>query len=745
MRWLKRSLLSVLLPLALLAGTELFLRVLDWGYPTGFLVGHADEHGPCLIDNQFFGYRFFPPRLARAPLPLKIRSGKPPDVLRVVVLGESAAMGEPAPAYGLARQLECLLAAALPQRRVEVINAAMTAVNSHAITEIASALTALQPDWFVVYMGNNEVVGPYGPGTVFRPLARPPYVRWRVCLTRLRLAQVLAQLAGGLGLTSEAVREWRGMALMADRLTPETDSRLASVYAGFSFNLEHILDRCRAAGAGVALCTVAVNLRDCAPFAAATNAAGESALDRFKRAVQLEAQGDVAGAREWYARARDGDALRFRADSEINRRIRAAAGPARPGVVLVDAEKQLQTTTGGAPGAEIFLDHVHLNFSGNYRLAQAVCEAILPRVNGDAPATAALLPAEAVAERLAYNARAELQVLEIMRERRHEFPFARQHDNARQLARLVARKLELIGRLQDEDWGALEQQYAQALAEHADDWVYPYEWGRILLDAGRYADAAAQLRRAVDLMPHRYDLRGAAALALGFLGEAAAGIALVDTGDRGRFFQYDALLACARGLLRAGFYHAALEYLDAADRVLPDSGDTALDRAACCARLGRVADAERILRARLSKRANGAAAGEELAMLLTMQGRFAEADEVFAALAREYPEQTAWRLKQAVALIYRDETGAAERELTALVAQQPDEADAHYYLAQIYLRADRLAEARIQLRETLRLAPDHARAYALLARLDRREGRVAEADRSMEIARRLGAGRSGME
>ena len=48
-------------------------------------------------------------------------------------------------------------------------NAATVAINSHVVLPIVKECVRLEPDLVIVYLGNNEVVGPYGPGTVFRP------------------------------------------------------------------------------------------------------------------------------------------------------------------------------------------------------------------------------------------------------------------------------------------------------------------------------------------------------------------------------------------------------------------------------------------------------------------------------------------------------------------------------------------------------------------------------------------------
>ena len=69
--------------------------------------------------------------------------------------------------------------------------------------------------------------------------------------------------------------------------------------------------------------------------------------------------------------ARDYDALDFRADTRINSAIQeAASGHAGRGVYLLNAAKALaQNSPDKIPGLELFYEHVHLNFAGNYLLA----------------------------------------------------------------------------------------------------------------------------------------------------------------------------------------------------------------------------------------------------------------------------------------------------------------------------------------------------------------------------------------
>lgn len=82
------------------------------------------------------------------------------------MLGSSAAYGDPEPAYGFCRQLEVLLNEHAAGTSFEVVNAAVTAMNSHVARRITKDRAVHEPDLFIVFMGNNEVIGPYGPPTL---------------------------------------------------------------------------------------------------------------------------------------------------------------------------------------------------------------------------------------------------------------------------------------------------------------------------------------------------------------------------------------------------------------------------------------------------------------------------------------------------------------------------------------------------------------------------------------------------
>ena len=150
-------------------------------------------------------------------------------------------MGDPQPAFGMPRILERLLEHRYPNKSFEVINAAVTAINSHVVLEMAHDLQSLDADAWVVYMGNNEVNGPYGSGSVFA--ARRPSrfaIRANLSFQRSRLGQAMASLlqrGGGEGVPAH----WGGMEMFLEQQVRASDPDLERVYGNFRSNVESLI------------------------------------------------------------------------------------------------------------------------------------------------------------------------------------------------------------------------------------------------------------------------------------------------------------------------------------------------------------------------------------------------------------------------------------------------------------------------------------------------------------------------
>jgi tetratricopeptide (TPR) repeat protein len=535
-----RLLAAVAMPLAALALIEGVLRLAGFGHPTAFLLPSENHGQKTFVQNNDFGWRFFGKRKQRVPAAISILRDKPPDVTRIFVFGESAAFGDPQPEFGLPRTLQATLSLRHPDMKFEVVNAAMTAINSHVILPIARECAKAGGDIWVVYMGNNEVVGPFGAGTVFGSQAMPlPVVRMNVALKATRLGQVVDLLRDRWQEPPTDKSEWGGMMMFLDQQVRADDPRMRSVYHSFEKNLIDIIHAGHASGAGVVVSTVAVDLRDCAPFASLHRPGfSASSAQQFDQFVRLGLQDESAGnfsaaaaqfesalqlddtvaeiqfrlgqcllqvhdlqrAKTALLRARDSDTLRFRCDTAFNDLTRkTATGRDQERILLADSERAFaDASPDGLPGWNYFYEHVHLTFEGNYLLARTIAEQVeklLPA--GKSPAAA--WPTETdCARRLGWTERDRLAALTEIISRVSDPPFATQlnHDEQVQYLTQSCRRSQAGAGLPE-----AAQAIAAALKISPDDATLQERMSVVEQADGHFAQAEAAGQRAVELLP----------------------------------------------------------------------------------------------------------------------------------------------------------------------------------------------------------------------------------------------------
>ena len=536
-RKLLMALLASVLALGvLLGGLEAGLHLAGYGAPAG-LARRAPVPGGgwAWRENRRYTEPWFSPALARRPVPFRLASDKAPGTIRVFILGSSAAMGDPDASFSMARMLQVLLAAAHPGRRFEVVNAAITAVNSSLVRGMAADCLRLQPDLLIVYEGNNEVIGPFGPSGVMGPfMGSQAAVRTMVWAEATRTGQLVRAAARAAAGTAGAPADWGGMGMFLGRACALDDPRLAGVSLRFRENLEAIAGDARGAACPLLLCTVLANTRDFAPFlslhrpglaadaraawdahvAAAGDAgragdlAGEEGLLRaalsiddrhaelvFRLGRVVLQRGRAAEAAALLQRALDLDALRFRTDSALNTVIRQVA--ALTGTPLVDLARQVGALgADGIPGDDLLYEHVHLNFRGTYEAAlalQPAVEAAVGLPSGGAPPP----DMATMRRRLGYSAYEQGMIAAGLLGRFRRPPFTGQADNGLRVGtwehRLAAANalLEQPGARE-----ALVRAGMAAVAGAPEDWMLARNTGQMLVSLGRPAEAIPLLEHA---------------------------------------------------------------------------------------------------------------------------------------------------------------------------------------------------------------------------------------------------------
>ncbi len=665
--WIYKLVLVVGAPLIFCLLLEGGLRLSGFGRNPDFLI--PDQKPGYYRSNPRFTELFFPASFGLKPVNFRLTREKPAGSLRIFVLGESAAMGVPEPAFALAPQLQAQLRAVRPGAKIEVFNLGVTAINSHAILPVLRQALEFSPDLLVIYMGNNESVGPYGSSSI---LSRQPLplslIRIGLWVSRTRTGQLMQRIMAKVGETGGDFRDWRGMEMFADKAVAADDPAVQRVRDNFSANLRDMLAAARAAGVKVVLSTVAVNVRDCAPFVSLSTPGltpaqhtawteawleGRQAIEKndharaveslqraaiidprhagthFLLAQSLESLGDTTAARRHYFDALACDALRFRADATINSIIRTAAQQAPGGIRLVDAARELgaDATAPTAPsGSELFLEHVHFTWEGNYALSRLLAAASADALFGRPAQTPPWLDPAACAEVVGYTEFGHYSVLQSMDKLTSRPPFTGQLSYAVDRTRMA-------------------RQLAATTAT--------------LSVPGALPAMAAKLHQVLNRDPENPTLLHQTALLD------------LQTGDK----------------------EGALRLLDRLAELQPFAPEEAVFRTLVLRSLGRAAEAEPWLRRAIAAEPYYFQSYGLLAQLWAETGRTDQALTYLTELLKQMPDSRALRLTCVQLLMLKEDWTAVETQWRAVLAKSPDDEAALGPLIKRLTATGRVAEA----------------------------------------------------
>lgn len=726
-QWLFRFCAAVVLPLCLLGGLEVALRMAGYGYATGFFEKIRIGDKEFLVNNEDFSLRFFPPQLARWPGPVQFAAQKPAGTYRIFILGESAARGEPEPPYAASRYLQTLLAERFPNTRFEVINLGITAIDSHVILPIARDCAKAEGDLWIVYMGNNEMVGPFGAATVFGAKALPlAAVRLNLAIQQMRLGQLLVDLSRRLRGPSEHAA-WGGMDMFVGNQLRAEDPRKATVYDNFERNLQDILQAGLNSGAKILLNTVAVNLKDCAPFASLANsnlpAADRAEFDRlYAAACADQAHGNFAGAarefalagkldphfpelqfrwagcsqaltnladaQEHWQLASDDDALPFRADSRINAAIKGT-GRRFPGeqLAVFDAAAELaKAQPAGVCGRETFFEHVHFNFDGEFALGRAWADQVaklLPANISQAAQTNVWSSQAACNHRLGLTDWNRCAVTERMLAFCATHPLSDQSNNAERRQWLRDEVDHLRQQMNAATAQAATTEYQAAINRAPQDFLLRQNFAEFLESAGDLKSAAAQWQEICALIPHSCEPFYQAGRLLSLLDQwdAAQTALLKAVALRPRL--PEAWYELGNVQLGTGKFAAALHAYNQARELDPTSGAYCAYAAKALSELNRHPEATQLYRLATALQPELMEAHFGLGDELSSASQFAEAESEYAQVLRLQPALPLAHLDRGVMLARLGRFDDALQEFETTLRLDPSNAQAREYLDRV--------------------------------------------------------------
>src|SRR4030042_317982 len=344
------TLIAVLLPVCLLIFLELILRIAGYGNDYPLFKEDLRNSEFIKINNEIARRYFLNPEAAPNVSSQSFRKEKNEKTFRIVVQGASTALGVPYMHGGaFPAMLEQRLRMTFPDKEIEVINTAITAVNTYTLLDLADEISAIEPDDIIIYTGQNEYYGALGVGSTQQFSSIQGLVYLYMVLDDLRLFSLIKNLQTGIARKKSADILLNPDKTLMERMVREQSVPYGSkmYFAGirqFKRNIGKLIKIYHRKNIPVLIGTMVSNLRNIKPFiSSGTNVVSEVNQEYTEEKEYIlrlmEEEEDNAGAHYragqlfydekdylqaeiMFRRAKDLDLLRFRAPEAFNEILR---------------------------------------------------------------------------------------------------------------------------------------------------------------------------------------------------------------------------------------------------------------------------------------------------------------------------------------------------------------------------------------------------------------------------------------
>lgn len=365
--------------------------------------------------NADVANRYFDAKEMAVPkiFPDRFYKRKPENTIRIFCLGGSTTAGFPFEAQvPFPFQLKKMLQHADPEHEYEVINLGLSAVNSFTVLDFLPDILKMEPDLLVLYMGHNEFFGAYGSASTISIGSNGALIRIFLNIQKWRIAQAMKAFVSAFSdRTKESLNDKTLMEkVIADQSIPYDSEIYRKTLDNFRENLTQIAVKSSNASVPLFIGNLVSNVRDMPPMesllehgrniphagehdsvylAAQIGKNDSDALLHFQMGHLLINQKRATAAATAFYKAKDLDALRFRASEDLNRIISAVSEERKD--YFVNVKKYIeQHSEYSIPGNDLFCDHLHPNPKGYTLMAQAYATAIKSflGLQGSSPAPA---------------------------------------------------------------------------------------------------------------------------------------------------------------------------------------------------------------------------------------------------------------------------------------------------------------------------------------------------------------------
>jgi tetratricopeptide (TPR) repeat protein len=391
---------------------ELSLRIFHYGNNLKLFV-QFPENKDYLVLNPDASKKYFTNQAFATVGNVELfKKKKDKGTFRIIVLGESTTAGYPYFHNGsFHRWLQYRLMLTFPEKRFEVINLSLTAVNSYTVLGFAKEVINYNPDAILIYTGHNEYYGALGVASTDKIGGNPFMVNLILNLREFRLTQLLTNLyekLAGKNMTGSGGTRMKMM--VADEQIPYNSKLFNRGIKQFTTNIDKTLRLFNKYNIPVFISNLVSNEKDFKPFMSvaidsiqfhgfeknfksgvmafensdfllasqllqkANKIFNANALCNFYLGKVAYKQADFKQAKEYFLRAKDHDGLRFRAPEQINEIIIQLCSK-YSNTHLVDTKTAFENWSDDhIIGNELILEHIHPNLTGYALMSDAFYE-----------------------------------------------------------------------------------------------------------------------------------------------------------------------------------------------------------------------------------------------------------------------------------------------------------------------------------------------------------------------------------
>ena len=361
----------ILLPILFFILLETGLRIFNYGKDYTVFTVLSKDYPDLLVCNPELPFKYFRSTTAApAVIADPFDKVKKSNAFRVFVIGESSTAGWPySPNASFPRYLKRRLELLYPGSRIEVVNLGMSAISTYTMLDLLPSVLQQKPDLILFYNAHNEYYGALGAGSSESYGSSMFITKTMIGLQDFKTIQLLQNIIKEItglfkskstdGNSNETLME----KMVGNSLIPLNSNTYYNGINQFSENMTDMLSMIKKNRVPVILGTVVCNLKDQFPFISIDENGLPRADTVYKRAKEYVKQANQLEAKKFFYKAKELDALRFRAPAKMNEIINELGKEFN--YPVIDLEKVFNDESpDGITGSNLIVDHLHPNITG---------------------------------------------------------------------------------------------------------------------------------------------------------------------------------------------------------------------------------------------------------------------------------------------------------------------------------------------------------------------------------------------